>query len=859
MQLNRKLSINSEIRESMRQYYKELALPLYDNGYRPIPTIPKSKLPLMHKGESWQTEVNREVVARWVANGKGAGGVALTGLCAIDFDIYDREVSNLLFSFCRQNFDNLIVRIGMKPKFLFVLSSKSAIHKKKKNTWYDKSKQKHEIELLAAGDQYFMGYGIHPDTGQEFTWLNGKDLLTIKSEALPVFDSLDIASIEDEFDKIAESRGWSRIKPSKLKEYENKLINKDAGDFTDYKQPGCESPEKIKALLGALPQEYCDDRDEWIRIGSAVHHATGGSEDGFKLFNAWSQKSEKYKDSKDTRARWASFSVEKSGSDCATIGTIVHILQSEGLYDNVKEIVTTSSQSTSTNTFTTRIESAKDKNTLRQIMTDIQKNTMMDRLTRSDLAAAIRDRVRCKEIKGSWKLSDITSKITPLKVGAGMEDRPSWLDGYIYITNQDMFGIVRTDQKYTRSALCGMYNRFLVDRDDLEPKCLNADRYALETVQIEYAHEGLYFPGQPDRFNFNGNDVYNTYDPSSEGERLPREKWEDTDHEAVKALEDHIRATFNREGEADVLLDVMAHIVQNPVDRLGWMLILCGCEGDGKTMIGEVLARAVGETNAHIVNAHDVINNTFTDWVVGHRLKFIEELRASGRNRYEVTDNLKPFVTNKQVSVHPKYMKPYTTPNTASFIATTNHPDAIPYQDDSRRYTVITSKWIRQSDIFAEYGPDYFHKMFNLLENHTPAVNEWLATREISQGFNSHKHPVTPSLLAGIEAEKTDLRRVIEEIIESGASKNINKHVIVMADLRRRIQTMIDLEQVDIDIVPTFAEIKRAVLKLKYRITTKQHTIDGKGIYPYIKGIEESRNSIRDAIGNSKYDEDLPF
>ena len=48
------------------------------------------------------------------------------------------------------------------------------------------------------------------------------------------------------------------------------------------------------------------DSDEktvgWNAIGMALYAATGGSEEGFKLFDAWSQRSRKY-DAKVTRRR----------------------------------------------------------------------------------------------------------------------------------------------------------------------------------------------------------------------------------------------------------------------------------------------------------------------------------------------------------------------------------------------------------------------------------------------------------------------------------------------------------------------------------------------------------------------------
>jgi hypothetical protein len=46
--------------------------------------------------------------------------------------------------------------------------------------------------------------------------------------------------------------------------------------------------------------------DEWLRVGMAVHHGTGGSEEGFRIFDEWSAKGGKYKPG-ETRQKWDSF------------------------------------------------------------------------------------------------------------------------------------------------------------------------------------------------------------------------------------------------------------------------------------------------------------------------------------------------------------------------------------------------------------------------------------------------------------------------------------------------------------------------------------------------------------------------
>lgn len=64
--------------------------------------------------------------------------------------------------------------------------------------------------------------------------------------------------------------------------------------------------------------------ETWIRIGMAVHHATGGT--GFDVWDAWSGAGEKY-DAKGMEAHWHSFG---RSANPVTLGTIVHHAEEGG-------------------------------------------------------------------------------------------------------------------------------------------------------------------------------------------------------------------------------------------------------------------------------------------------------------------------------------------------------------------------------------------------------------------------------------------------------------------------------------------------------------------------------------------------
>jgi hypothetical protein len=47
--------------------------------------------------------------------------------------------------------------------------------------------------------------------------------------------------------------------------------------------------------------------DDWLHAGMAIHHETGGSEEGFTIFNSWSSKGHKYSGEDEIRTKWDSF------------------------------------------------------------------------------------------------------------------------------------------------------------------------------------------------------------------------------------------------------------------------------------------------------------------------------------------------------------------------------------------------------------------------------------------------------------------------------------------------------------------------------------------------------------------------
>jgi Primase C terminal 2 (PriCT-2)/Bifunctional DNA primase/polymerase, N-terminal len=82
--------------------------------------------------------------------------------------------------------------------------------------------------------------------------------------------------------------------------------------------------------------KHCDpnDYDTWIRVGTALHHETGGSAEGMAIFNKWSEGGESYKGLREIEYKWRSF--RSSVGRPSTVGTLIHYAKQAGA--NIDEI-----------------------------------------------------------------------------------------------------------------------------------------------------------------------------------------------------------------------------------------------------------------------------------------------------------------------------------------------------------------------------------------------------------------------------------------------------------------------------------------------------------------------------------------
>ncbi len=118
-------------------------------------------------------------------------------------------------------------------------------------------------------------------------------------------------------------------------------------------------------------------------------------------------------------------------------------------------------------------------------------------------------------------------------------------------------------------------------------------------------------------------------------------------------------------------------------------------------------------------------------------LAVVEEIKISGHNRYTTLDRFKSPITDAVVHINEKNRQMYICPNTQSYMLTTNHKDALPVDDNDRRYFIVMSPMQTREQVEALGGPDYFDPLFAAINNHAGALRGWLLEYPLHPEFDA--------------------------------------------------------------------------------------------------------------------------
>jgi Family of unknown function (DUF5906) len=224
----------------------------------------------------------------------------------------------------------------------------------------------------------------------------------------------------------------------------------------------------------------------------------------------------------------------------------------------------------------------------------------------------------------------------------------------------------------------------------------------------------------------------------------------------------HLAYILDSDGPAiEHVLNFLAHLVQRPQERIGHALLITSeAKGIGKSTLGNVVRRLVGEQNSRVVQTKD-LKSSFDGWLMGKLVVQVDEVYEGGN--WDLANKLKPLITEPTVSANIKYGPQVEIDNYARFIMFSNHTAPLTLEDGDRRYFVFNSKAQPRPD-------DYYETLYREID--TPAAMNalytFLSRRDLS-GFNPFKRPpMTEAKQQLIDDSEHPLHTYIIEAVNSG-------------------------------------------------------------------------------------------
>jgi putative DNA primase/helicase len=319
-------------------------LAAHTKGY--LVMLAHGKAEPLHDG--WQNlEPTPEMILKWDRSRKGVTGAIIIKppLIALDGDMNDPVMSDLVFNAIqggapeiRNETYPLLIRNSVGARFTILARIEGEFEAMSSRAWLPPGtdlekvaamepperkaflkQNKCQLEIFGGDRKRYIGViGVHSfeadgeTPAAHYSWDDASPENT-PVDKLPLVTPQQLNDICSDVDRLFKERGWVMLTRGSQKG--------STGDHKPSDNPHA-SIERLSAAMAVIPNENAG-WDEFNRIGMALWRATDGSEEGFKLFDAWAAKDEGKHDHTYNVKKWDLYERSPPGSIGA--GTIFHM------------------------------------------------------------------------------------------------------------------------------------------------------------------------------------------------------------------------------------------------------------------------------------------------------------------------------------------------------------------------------------------------------------------------------------------------------------------------------------------------------------------------------------------------------
>ena len=237
----------------------------------------------------------------------------------------------------------------------------------------------------------------------------------------------------------------------------------------------------------------------------------------------------------------------------------------------------------------------------------------------------------------------------------------------------------------------------------------------------------------------------------------------------------HLELMFPDKRDQKILLCYMASLVQNQGVKFQWAPVLQGVQGNGKTLIARCVAEAIGAKYCFWPDASG-LDSDFNGWLDRVIFAGVEEIKVT-EHQTKFIERLKIMISaGHGQQIQRKGVDQTTKDICANFIFNTNHRDAIPIGEDSRRFCVLFSAQQHVNDLKRDgmhIEGDYFPTLYAWLRDGGFAMVTWFLRHyvidpEFDPAGACQRAPITSTTSQAIEDSAGPLEQELREAIAQG-------------------------------------------------------------------------------------------
>lgn len=370
---------------------------------------------------------------------------------------------------------------------------------------------------------------------------------------------------------------------------------------------------------------------------------------------------------------------------------------------------------------------------------------------------------------------------SPVAFGHVVPHEAALMTRYIYANKREQFFDVPSKVAWSKGNIDDFYTRYLKG----PAKTLIGSRLVTQTETAAYV------PG--------------AHDPIlSTNEGLVFNLWRASDLEPIAGdcslILNHFEYLIPEVEEREHVLNVLAHAIQRPSEKIKHCILLVGGQGTGKSWILRLMERLFGPHNV-AVEQNQYLSSNFNAQMGDKQVLILEEVGQE--DRAETYNKLKVWITEESAKVEEKFVPAYRALTPRLMIALTNRDLPIKVEADDRRFMFIDSARTPRE-------PKYYTQLFSVGLDQAGAFLRLLMDRDISK-FCASAHPPSTALKQDIvDASRPAIEQEIRRMIPQKEYPFDQELFTIRAleiELRQRVSSRANFSS---------NEIARALRKLGY-------------------------------------------